>query len=181
MDLATQQRGNRRTEPHRHADMRHHAGTVRAFKQVIDQRAPDHHAGCSACTLQDPARNQDGQARSCGGQQRAHQGDGQAHQQNRLAAQPVGHRTVEQLQSAVGDNVSAEGELDFGLSCAKQRRPLLHGGQADRHGNQAIGQLRKQDGNQDSASRGRVHALLSPCGQASVLHGSCPACSRPPQ
>ena len=161
MQLAADHRRQRRTEAHRHANPGHHAGALGTAEQVLDHGPSHHHAGGAAGALQHARRDQRRQVRRQRGQQRADPGHRQPDHQDALAAMAIRQRPIQQLQRAVGDQVAAQRQLHAGLFGAEDRPPLLHRWQADRHRQQAEGDLRQQVGDQESVrrrvGRGRGH------------------------
>ena len=160
----------------RHQAQRHHAALALAVHPVagevvaqdVGQRyghdvpanalwphtvAAHHHARGAACALQGTRQDQHIQAGGQRGQHRAHPGQRHTEHQHRAAAMPVRQRAIDQLQRTIGDQLSAEGELHRRLAGAKRGGPRLHGGQTDRHGQQAKTDLRQQVGNQPAAGQ----------------------------
>ena len=114
--------------------------------------AAHHSAGSAAHALQHAACNQRVEAGCRRSNQRADGQQGEAGQEHAFAAIPVRERAVDQLAHAIRDHKPAEGQLHLRLAGAEQRAPLLHGRQANRHRNQAEGELGEEVGEEHEDS-----------------------------
>ena len=130
-----------RRQSHRHANVSHHLGALRAFKPVLHQGAAHHRARGAAHSLEKPPGIQHSKAGCQGGKQGSHGQQGEAGYQHHFAAIPVRERALHQLANTLRHHARAEGQLHLRLAGAEQVAPLLHGEQAERHGGQALGQL----------------------------------------
>jgi hypothetical protein len=176
MDLPADECGQWRAQAERHADVGHDPRALRTCEQVLHHGAADHHAGGAARALQHAGSGECGDVCGQRGHDRGQPSHHQTDHQDGLAPVPVRQWAIHQLQSPIGHHIAAEGQLHIGLAGVKDGAPLLHGGQAQGHGQKAKRNLRQQVGDQPRA----VTCLCLAWGARHSTHLSCAAVCKPP-
>jgi hypothetical protein len=157
LEIAAEERADRRRDRQRHADEGEDPGRVLAPEQVAHHGPADHRPRADADGLHEAAGEQHLDRAGEAADDAARDEDHEAHEQHPATPEPVGERAVGELRDRKAGEVDPERRLDHGRRRRQRRRDRGHGGRVHGHCQRA---QRHRGG-----ERGRKPALRHPGGE----------------